>query len=98
MNRMMTVGAIVAVMTSALAGVAPREMEMRVPRGCYLSAAVDIDAIRAETPTLIGCVREAIANGGTNGMSHTEKKNTALKPIDRAAAWCYNVCNFITNR
>ena len=79
MNRMMTVGAIVAVMTSALAGVAPREMEMRVPRGCYLSAAVDIDAIRAETPTLIGCVREAIANGGTNGMSHTEKKNTALK-------------------
>ena len=87
MNRMMTVGAIVAVMTSALAGIAPKEMEMRVPRGCYLSAAVDVDAIRAETPTLIGFVREAIANGGTNGMIHTEKTNTALKPIDRAAAW-----------
>ena len=35
-KSMLTGGVIVAVMTSALAGVAPREMEMRVPRGCYL--------------------------------------------------------------
>ena len=61
------------------------EVDMRIPKACYLSAVVDFDAIRAEASVAAGMVRDGIAKGGRSGnIPHAE---AALTNLNKVSAW-----------
>ena len=87
MNKVTTIACVAALTAaSSLLGAAPAELDMRVSKGCYLSVAVDVDAIRAEAPAAISVMKDVIACRGTNGAMRAETAQSTLASIDKAAS------------
>lgn len=89
MTKVATLACVAALAASLpCLGATTAEMDMRVPKSCYLSAAVDVDAICAEAPTAIRLVKDGLAAcSGTNGSIKADVAQSALASIDKAASW-----------
>ena len=70
-----------------VADVAFAGIDMRIPKDSFLSVAVDFDAIRRESPSIVGAVLDGISSGRDSGNIRGSYTKGAVAVLDKFKAW-----------
>ena len=72
---------------AVVADVAFAGIDMRIPKDSYLSAAIDLDAIRSEAPAIADAVLGGISYGRDSGNIRGSCAVAAVAAVDKFKAW-----------
>ena len=70
-----------------VAGVAFAGIDMRIPKDSYLSAVIDLDAIRSKAPAIADAVLDGISYGRDSGNIRDSCAAAAISAVDKFKAW-----------